>query len=106
MTEAFDAVDVIAAKRDRNQLTDAQIDWVIDAYTHGRVADEQMAALAMAILLNGMSRREVARWTGRTSISGVYLDRVGHYLCEAAFMVGLGLRAGGLDDWAADNLLA
>ena len=54
MTEAFDAVDVIAAKRDRNQLTDAQIDWVIDAYTRGAVAEEQMAALAMAIYLNGI----------------------------------------------------
>ena len=50
----FDAVDVIRAKRDRNELSDAQIDWVIDAYTRGEVADEQMSALAMAILLNGM----------------------------------------------------
>ena len=45
MTEAFDAVDIIAAKRDRNHLTDEQIDWVIDAYTRGVVAEEQMAAL-------------------------------------------------------------
>ena len=45
-TEAFDAVEVIAAKRDRHALTDPQIDWVVDAYTRGVVADEQMAALA------------------------------------------------------------
>ena len=57
MSEAFDAVDVIIAKRDGHELTDEQIDWVVDAYTRGDVADEQMSALAMAILLNGMTRR-------------------------------------------------
>ena len=41
----------------------AQIDWVVDAYTRGEVADEQMSALAMAILLNGMGREEISRWT-------------------------------------------
>ena len=56
MSEAFDAVDVIIAKRDGDELSDAQIDWVIDAYTRGVVADEQMSALAMAILLHGMGR--------------------------------------------------
>ena len=68
--EPFAAVDVIAAKRDRNVLTDAQIDWVVDAYTRGVVADEQMSALAMAILLNGMSRDEIARWTQAMINSG------------------------------------
>ena len=53
--EAHDAVEVILAKRDRGELTDSQIDWVVDAYTRGVVADEQMSALAMAILLNGMT---------------------------------------------------
>ena len=61
--EPHDAVEVIVAKRDRHELTDSQIDWVVDAYTRGVVADEQMSALAMAILLNGMNRREIARWT-------------------------------------------
>jgi thymidine phosphorylase len=74
MTEAFDAVEVIAAKRDRHELTDPQIDWVVDAYTRGVVADEQMAALAMAILLNGMNRREISRWTGAMIASGERMD--------------------------------
>ena len=52
---SFAAVDVIRAKRDKGVLSDAQIDWVVDAYTKGVVADEQMSALAMAILLNGMT---------------------------------------------------
>ncbi|HLS13929.1 MAG TPA: thymidine phosphorylase [Beutenbergiaceae bacterium] len=72
--EAFDAVDVIRTKRDRGRLDDAQIDWVIDAYTRGVVAEEQMAALNMAILLNGMSRAEIARWTEAMIASGERMD--------------------------------
>jgi thymidine phosphorylase len=71
------AVDVIVAKRDRHELTDEQIDWVVDAYTRGEVAEEQMAALAMAILLNGMSAREVARWTSAMIASGERIDLSG-----------------------------
>jgi thymidine phosphorylase len=74
MTEAFDAVDVIIAKRDGKRLSADQIDWVVDAYTRGVVAEEQMAALAMAILLNGMDRAEIARWTGAMIASGERLD--------------------------------
>jgi thymidine phosphorylase len=74
MTEAHDAVEVIVAKRDGGELTDGQIDWVVDAYTRGAVTDEQMSALAMAILLNGMDRREIARWTAAMIASGERLD--------------------------------
>jgi thymidine phosphorylase len=70
----FDAVDVIVAKRGKQQLSDAQIDWVIDAYTRGVVADEQMSSLAMAILLNGMNRREISRWTAAMIASGERMD--------------------------------
>jgi len=68
--EAFSAAEVIAAKRDRHSLTDPQIDWVIEAYTRGAVADEQMSALLMAILLNGMESREISRWTDAMINSG------------------------------------
>ena len=75
---AFDAVDVIRTKRDGGRLSDEQIDWVVDAYTRGAVAEEQMSALLMAILLRGMTAGEVARWTRamiesgeRTDLSGV-----------------------------------
>ncbi len=74
MTEPFDAVDVIRTKRDKGTLSDAQIDWVIDAYTRGVVADEQMSALAMAIFLNGMTRAEIARWTNAMINSGERMD--------------------------------
>jgi len=69
-----DAVELIVAKRDRHELSDGQIDWVVDAYTRGDVADEQMSALAMAILLNGMNRREIARWTAAMIASGERMD--------------------------------
>ncbi|RVX47280.1 thymidine phosphorylase [Nonomuraea polychroma] len=70
----MDAIEVIRAKRDGGELTTAQIDWVIAAYTRGDVADEQMSALAMAILLNGMNRREIADWTQAMIRSGERMD--------------------------------
>ena len=75
MTEfAFDAPTVIRTKRDGGRLPDAAIDWVIDAYTKGRVADEQMSALLMAIVWRGMDRGEIARWTAAMLASGERLD--------------------------------
>lgn len=71
---AFDAVEIIRRKRDGAVLTADEIDWVIDAYTRGAVADEQMSALAMAIFFRGMNRREVARWTDAMIRSGERLD--------------------------------
>ncbi len=74
MTEPFSAVEVIVRKRDRGELSDAEIDWVVDAYTRGVVADEQMSSLAMAILLNGMEHREIARWTNAMIATGERMD--------------------------------
>lgn len=74
MTEKFTAPEIIALKRDRKVLNDEQIDWVVDAYTRGVVADEQMSALAMAILLNGMERHEISRWTDAMIRSGERMD--------------------------------
>jgi thymidine phosphorylase len=71
---AFDAPTVIRTKRDGRRLSDAAIDWVIDAYTGGRVADEQMSALLMAIVWRGMDRAEIARWTEAMVASGERLD--------------------------------
>ena len=57
--EPFDVVDLIRTKRDKGTLTTPQIQWLVDAYTRGYVADEQMSAMTMAIFLNGMSRDEI-----------------------------------------------
>ncbi|MCC3282276.1 thymidine phosphorylase [Arthrobacter caoxuetaonis] len=73
-SEKFDTVDIIRTKRDRGTLSPEQIDWTIDAYTRGAIADEQMAALNMAILLNGMNREEISRWTAAMIASGERMD--------------------------------
>lgn len=70
MSTKFTAVEIISAKRDKQELSDEQIDWIIDSYTKGIIADEQMSALLMAILLNGMNNRETFRWTDAMIASG------------------------------------
>jgi thymidine phosphorylase len=77
VAEPFGAVEVIRTKRDGGALSDAQIDWVISAYTRGAVADEQMAALAMAVLLRGLTPAELTRWTAAMIESGERLDLSG-----------------------------
>ncbi|MFE3289759.1 thymidine phosphorylase [Rhodococcus sp. NPDC059234] len=69
-----DAVSLITAKRDGRELTDAQIGWLIGAYTRGDVADEQMSALAMAIVFRGMTRAETAAWTHAMIRTGRRMD--------------------------------
>ena len=70
MSAQFSAVEIISAKRDRLELTDEQIKWTISEYTKGAIADEQMSALLMAILLNGMNMREIRTWTDSMIASG------------------------------------
>jgi thymidine phosphorylase len=70
----FDAPTVIRTKRDGGRLSDAAVDWVIDAYTRGQIADEQMSALLMAVFLRGMDYGEIARWTAAMVASGDRLD--------------------------------
>ncbi len=74
MSHPFDAPGVIRTKRDGGVLSDAAIDWVIEAYTAGRVADEQMSALLMAIFLRGMRGEEITRWTAAMVASGDRFD--------------------------------
>ncbi|WP_415974194.1 thymidine phosphorylase [Rhodococcus sp. 077-4] len=69
-----DAVSIISAKRDGRVLDDEQIEWVIAEFTRGSVAPEQMSALAMAILLRGLSRRELSTWTNAMIASGTRMD--------------------------------
>ncbi|MEO9328274.1 thymidine phosphorylase [Gordonia aurantiaca] len=75
--EVIHAVAVIATKRGGHELSDAQIAWMVDGYTRGEVAPEQMSALLMAICLRGMNRREIATWTQAMIDSGRRLDLSG-----------------------------
>ncbi|QTX05315.1 thymidine phosphorylase [Agromyces archimandritae] len=72
--ERYDVVDLIRTKRDGGQLGSPEIAWLVDAYTRGYVGDEQMAALAMAIFLNGMDRREIHDLTQAMIASGERMD--------------------------------
>lgn len=71
---AFSAVELIIAKRENGELSTEAINWLIANYTSGVVADEQMSAMAMAILLNGMNRREIRDMTLAMIASGERLD--------------------------------
>lgn len=70
----FDAVDLIISKREQQELSKEAIDWLIENYTAGVVADEQMSAMAMAILLNGMNGREIKDLTMAMIASGERLN--------------------------------
>jgi thymidine phosphorylase len=69
-----DAVDLIRAKRDGGQLSAADIRWLIAAYTAGTIADEQMAALLMAIYFRGLAPDELMAWTDAMISSGERLE--------------------------------
>ncbi len=71
---ALDAVDVVRAKRDGDELATAQISWLIDAYVAGSIPDEQVAAWLMAVYLNGMSARETSALTAAMVVSGEVID--------------------------------
>lgn len=70
----YSAVELIQAKRDGGVLSDDQIDWLINAYTDGTVADEQMSAMAMAVYFQGLDDAELARWTNAMIRTGERLD--------------------------------
>jgi thymidine phosphorylase len=70
----FDAVELIVAKREKQELSTEGINWLIANYTSGQVADEQMSAMAMAILLNGMNSREIKDLTMAMIASGERLN--------------------------------
>src|SRR6266704_4348099 len=69
-----DAVDLIRAKRDGRALAGPDIRWLIDAYTRGLVADEQMSAMAMAVFFRGLAPAELRTWTDAMVASGRRLD--------------------------------
>jgi thymidine phosphorylase len=69
-----DAVDLIRAKRDGGQLSAADIRWLIGAYTAGTIADEQMAALLMAVYFRGLAAGELMAWTDAMISSGERLE--------------------------------
>ena len=70
----MDALNVIITKRDGGRLSASQIEWFLSRYTAGEIADEQAAALAMAIYFVGMETDELAEWTSAMIESGTTLQ--------------------------------
>src|ERR1035438_1955888 len=73
----MDMVNLLCSNRDRGELTAAEIDWVINAYVAGTIADEQVAALLMAVFWRGLSVAELSRWTAAIIASGERMDLSG-----------------------------
>ena len=73
----MDIVNLICSKRDGHELKSAEIDWIIDSYVHATVADEQVAALLMAIFWRGLSVAELSEWTAAIISSGERMDLSG-----------------------------
>jgi pyrimidine-nucleoside phosphorylase len=71
------AVDIIIKKREKKELTDEEIEYFVDGFTRGEIPDYQVAAWAMAILLNGMTTRETTDLTLAMAHSGEILDLSG-----------------------------
>lgn len=68
------AIDIIIKKRDKGELTRAEIDFFIKGFTNGEIPDYQAAAWAMAVLLNGMTPRETTDLTIALANSGEMMD--------------------------------
>lgn len=68
------ALDIITKKRDKQVLNKEEIEFLIDGYSRNEIPDYQMAAWAMAVLLNGMSHEEIAHLTLAMANSGDILD--------------------------------
>jgi thymidine phosphorylase len=71
---SLSAVEIIIKKREKGELSKSEIDWLISNYTNNQISDEQMSSMAMAILLNGMSREEIKHLTQAMIDSGERMD--------------------------------
>jgi thymidine phosphorylase len=92
VSEAFDAVDLIRAKRDGRALSSAQVRWLVDAYTRGAVADEQMSAFLMAVCWRGMTGDELTAYADAMIRSGerLRLDDLGRPTVDKHSTGGVG----------------
>lgn len=68
------AVDIIIKKRDRKALSREEIEFFVQGFTRGEIPDYQVAAWAMAVMLNGMTEQETTDLTLAMAHSGEVLD--------------------------------
>ncbi len=74
VSETFRAVDVIRKKRDGQELSRAEIEYLVRAYTNGEIPDYQISAWLMAVILRGLTRPETSALTDAMLHSGDVLD--------------------------------
>ena len=72
--QTFRAIDVIRKKRDGIELSQTEIEGLVNAYTSGAIPDYQVSAWLMAVVLKGMTRPETAALTDAMLHSGDVLD--------------------------------
>ena len=68
------AVDLIQKKRDGQELTSSEIEWLVEGYVSGTIPDYQMSALAMAIYFKGMTTKEISDLTMNMVQTGQEFD--------------------------------
>lgn len=68
------AVDLIQKKRDGQELTSSEIEWLVEGYVSGTVPDYQMSAFAMAVYFKGMTTREISDLTMNMVKTGQEFD--------------------------------
>lgn len=68
------AVDLIQKKRDGQELTAAEIKWLVESYVAGTVPDYQMSAFSMAVYFKGMTTREISDLTMNMVKTGQEFD--------------------------------
>lgn len=68
------AVDIIAKKRDKQELSSEELKFFVEGYTRGDIPDYQASAWCMAVLLNGMTEAEATALTLHMANSGETLD--------------------------------
>jgi pyrimidine-nucleoside phosphorylase len=73
-TQTFRAIDVIRKKRDGGELSEGEIEGLVNAYTRDAIPDYQVSAWLMAVVLRGMTRAETASLTDAMLHSGEVLD--------------------------------
>ncbi|HUI90064.1 MAG TPA: thymidine phosphorylase [Anaerolineales bacterium] len=71
------ATDIIIKKREHGELTEEEINFFVQGFVKGEIADYQVSAWAMAVLLNGMTPRETTDLTLAMVLSGRILDLTG-----------------------------
>ena len=85
-------LDIIEKKRESKELNKEEIEYFVEGYTNGNIADYQVAALVMAIFLNGMTKQETTYLTLAMAYSGevLYLSKINKTIVDKHSTGGVG----------------